>query len=125
MLAIGLAGCAGVGPLSADSPAEAKREAVATRAKARWERLIAGDLDGAYAYMSPASRKTMPLDLYKAKHKVGMYRGVKVDDVKCDGETCSVNLTITYEFRRFKNVTTPITETWIISQGQAWFVDRG
>ena len=38
------------------------------------------DLAGAYEYLSPASRATMPLDLYKAKHKVGMYRAAKVDD---------------------------------------------
>jgi putative sterol carrier protein len=125
MLTLGLAGCAGTGALSDASSAEARRDAVAERAKARWERLIAGDLDGAYAFLSPASQKTMPLDLYKAKHKVGMYRGVKVDDVKCDGDTCTVKLLVTYDYKRFRNVTTPLTETWIITQGQAWFVDRG
>lgn len=120
-----LSGCAGVGGLSGDSPADAKREAVAERAKARWQRLIAGDLAGAYEYMSPASRATMPLDLYKAKHKVGMYRAVKVDDVNCEREVCTVRLSITYDYKRFKGVTTPLTEKWIISQGQAWYADRG
>jgi hypothetical protein len=126
-----LAGCAGVGVLTTDAPTEVKRDAVATRAKARWERLIAGDLDDAYAYMSPASRATMPLDVYKAKHKVGMYRSVKVDDVNCEVDTCTVKLSVTYDYagirgsRKPVTVTTPFTEKWIISQGQAWFVDRG
>jgi hypothetical protein len=126
-----LTGCASVGGLSADAPADVKRDAVAARAKARWERLIDRDLAGAYEYMSPASRATMPFDLYKAKHKVGMYRSVKVDDVQCEADTCTVKLRLTYAYKGLKGVkepitmTTPLTEQWIISQGQAWFVDRG
>ena len=118
-------GCASVGGLSADTPAEVKREAVAARAKARWERLISLDLAGAYEYLSPASRATMPLDLYKAKHKVGLYRAAKVDTVNCEADTCTVVLQLTYDYKRVKGIVTPLTEKWIISQGQAWFVDRG
>jgi hypothetical protein len=72
----------------------------------------------------------MPLDVYKAKHKVGMYRSVKVDDVNCEADTCTVKLSLTYDYkgvrgrRKPMTITTPLTEKWIISQGQAWFVDR-
>ena len=125
MAATLLSACASVGNLSADAPADVKRAAVAERAKARWQRLIAGDLAGAYEYLSPASRATLPLDRYKGNHKVGMYRSVKVDDVSCEGEACTVKLSLTYDYKRYKGVTTPLTEKWIISQGQAWFVDRG
>lgn len=123
-----LGGCAGMGSLSADTPANVKQEAVSARAKARWDRLIAGDLAGAYAYLSPASKATMPLSVYKAKHKVGMYRSVTIDDVECQADACTVTLRLTYEFKRArqsKAITTPLTEKWIISEGQAWFVDRG
>lgn len=120
-----LAGCAGVGSLSADTPSEVKNNAVAARAQARWQRLIDGDLAGAYEYLSPASRATMPLDLYKAKHKVGMYRSVKVDGVDCEADACTVKLSLTYDYKRIKGITTPLVEKWIIAQGQAWFVDRG
>jgi hypothetical protein len=125
-----LAGCAGVGGLSGDASPEVKRDVVAQRAKARWDRLIASDLAGAYEYMSPASRATTPLDLYKAKHKVGLYRSVKVDDVHCEADTCTVDLSLTYDYKgkgmkEPMEITTPLTEKWIISQGQAWFVDRG
>jgi hypothetical protein len=119
------AGCASVGGLSADAPPDVKREAVAARAKARWDALIKLDLAGAYQYLSPASRATMPLDLYSAKHKVGMYRAVKIDNVTCDADACTVKLHVTYDYKRFKGVTTPLVEKWIISQGQAWLVDRG
>jgi hypothetical protein len=126
-----LEGCAAVGGLSADASPEVKKDAVAARAKARWERLIDRDVAAAYDYMSPASRATTPLDLYKAKHKLGMYRSVKVDDVDCEADTCTVKLTLTYDYKSVKGaakpltITTPLTEKWIISQGQAWFVDRG
>lgn len=125
-----LGGCAGVGGLRADTPPEVKRDAVAARAKARWEHLINRDLEGAYAYMSPASRATTPLDVYKAQHKVGMYRSIKVDDVKCEADACTVRLSLTYEHARMGSrkkgiaITTPLTEKWIITQGQAWFVER-
>jgi len=129
LVAVLVGACASVGGLSADAPADVKREAVALRAKARWERLIDRDVAGAYEYLSPASRATMPLDLYKAKHKVGMYRSVKVDDVNCEADRCTVKLSLTYDHRVKgardpMTLTTPVTEQWIISQGQAWFVDR-
>jgi hypothetical protein len=120
-----LAGCAGVGGLSADAPPEVKREAVAARAKARWERLINSDIAGAYEYLSPASRATMPLDVYKTRHKLGLYKAVKVNDVRCETDTCMVDLSVTYDYKRVKGITTPIKEKWIITQGQAWFVERG
>lgn len=123
-----LGGCAGMGGLSTDTPANVKQEAVSARAKARWDKLIAGDLAGAYTYLSPASRATMSLDVYKAKHKVGMYRSVKIDNVECKADTCTVTLHLTYDYRRNRrtnSITTPLTESWIISEGQAWIVDRG
>ena len=131
VVAIGfLAGCAGIGGLSADAPADMKRDVVAQRAQARWDRLIARDLAGAYEYLSPASRAATPLDVYKAKHKVGLYRSVKVDDVHCEADTCTVGLSLTYDYKgkgmkEPMEISTPLTEKWIISQGQAWFVDRG
>ena len=120
-----LAGCAtvgGPGGLTKDSPPEVKREAVAARAQARWEALIKGDVAASYAYLSPAERATTPLDVYRAKRKVGLYRTVKVDAVDCEGAVCTVKLTLRYDFKRFKGVQTPLVEHWVIEDGQAWLV---
>lgn len=124
-LAVGVvvAGCASAPRLTADTPAEVKRDAVAARAQARWDALIKADLPAAYQYLSPATRETMPLDVYKAKHKVDLYRDAKVDDVQCQIEACTVRLTVTYDYRRFQGVRTPLVEKWIISQGQAWLAE--
>lgn len=118
-----VAGCASAPQLTAETPAETKREVVAARAKARWDALIKADLPAAYQYLSPATRETMPLDVYKAKHKVGMYRDAKVDGVDCQADACTVHLTITYDYKRFQGVHTPLVEKWIISQGQAWLAE--
>ena len=118
-------GCASMGGLSADTPAEAKQDAVATRAKARWDALIKADIASAYSYLSPATRATVALDVYKAKHKLGLYRSAKVDKVECQGEACTVHLTIVYDYKQFKGVATPLAERWIITDGQAWFAEQG
>lgn len=123
---LALAGCAAVGGpggLSKDSPPEVKREAVAARAQGRWDALIKGDLKAAYAYLSPAERATTPLDVYKAKRKVGLYRAAEVDKVDCEGAVCTVNLTLRYDYKRFKGVQTPLVERWVIEGGQAWIVE--
>lgn len=119
-----VAGCASIGGLSADTPVEAKQEVVAARAKARWDALIKADIASAYGYLSPATRATVPLDVYKAKHKLGLYRSAKVDKVECRGEACTVHLTVVYDYKQFKGVTTPLSERWIITQGQAWFAEQ-
>lgn len=123
---LALAGCAtvgGPGGLSKDSPPDVKREAVAARAQGRWEALIKADVPAAYAYLSPAERATTPLDIYKAKRKVGLYRAVKVDSVDCEGAVCTVKLTLRYDYKRFKGVQTPLVEHWVIEDGQAWLVE--
>jgi hypothetical protein len=121
VLAAGLAGgCAstmggsGLGP---ETPADVKKDAVAARAKARWEALIKPDLASAYTFLSPASRATMSLDQYKARHKVGMYRAVTVENVDCEADRCTVNLKLTYDYQRFKGITTPLVERWFVEQG--------
>lgn len=95
------------------------------RALGRWDALIKGDLDAAYTYLSPASRETLPLDIYKAKHKTGLYRAAQVDSVDCEAEVCTVTLSLTFDYKRTKGIKMPLVEKWLISGGKAWFVDRG
>jgi hypothetical protein len=117
-----MTGGSGLGP---ETTADVKRDAVTARAKARWDALIKPDLASAYTFLRPASRATMSFDQYKAKHKVGMYRAVTIDSVDCEAERCTVNLKLTYDYQRFKGMVTPLSERWIITQGQAWFVEPG
>ena len=120
-LVLGLAGCAGIG---VDSSPEAKQKVVAERAEARWQLLIKGDLAGAYEFMSAGSKATMSLDLYKAKIKPGGWRQASVEKVDCEAEICKVVLKITYDRKQMKGIETPLSETWIIEKGSAWYVYR-
>jgi hypothetical protein len=120
-----LSGCAsmpGSQTVTADSPIEVKREVVTKRINARWDALIAGNIDTAYSYLSEASRTAYPLPVYKAKVKPGFWRAVKIESIDCDGGTCWARMMLTYDYRTMKGVQTPFSESWIIEKGDAWFV---
>ena len=117
------AGCATTGGgLGKDTAPEVKRAAVTERVNARWTAMIKGDLDAAYAYLSPASREVVSLAAFKARTRSGGFREAKIDSVECEAELCKVKLTLTYDHRVMKGVTTPLTETWVVDQGQIWYV---
>jgi hypothetical protein len=126
------AGCATRGGgLSADSPPEVKAAAVRERASARWAALMKGDKDAAYAYLSPGERQLMTAEQYSARINTGGFRAVQIEKVDCDAEICKVRLQVTYDylpakggFPAMKGITTIAWETWLVDQGQAWFVMR-
>jgi hypothetical protein len=124
---LGVGGCAtvpGGASLTKDTPAAAKSEAVGKRALARWDALLKGDTKTAYGYLSPASREVTSLDRFQAKMNVGSFRAIKLDGASCEMETCKVRLWLTFDHRVMQGVTTPIEETWVIADGQAWLVYR-
>jgi len=116
------AGCGTVGGgLSPDASAEARRAAVRERSEARWQAILKRDYAAAYEFFSPGSRQLLSLPEFEERTKRVDFRGVKVEAVECDGETCKVRISITYDHRLIKGVVTPAGETWIIEQGQAWY----
>src|SRR4051812_4416987 len=122
------AGCATpVGSLAKDSPPATKEAAVTERANARWQALIKRDYSGAYAYFSPSSRETTSLSNFQARIEAIDYRSVTIDKVECEAEVCTVKLTLPSDYPpgKIKGVVTALNESWIIDQGQAWFVFRG
>jgi hypothetical protein len=121
LLALGLAGCAGI---SVESSPQAKQRLVAERAQARWQVLMKGDVEGAYQFLSAGSKAATSLETYKSKIRPGMWRGAKVDKVECEAELCKVLMQITYDTRPMRGIQTPLDETWIIENGSAWYVYR-
>ena len=108
--------------VTGQSPPEVKKEVVTARANARWQALLRGDLAAAYEYLSPGAKADMSLDLYKGKHKIGMYRAAKIESVVCDADVCTVSVSLTYDYRQTKGIVTPLVEKWVISEGRAWYV---
>lgn len=113
---------AGQAPLATP---EAKQAAVAQRAKTRWDALVRDDMEAAYAFLSPGSRAVTSLDKFKANTRRGAYRDARVDKVACEGDACVASLLVTYDHPKMKGITTPVTESWIIDGGQAWYVYHG
>src|SRR6266404_510262 len=131
VVVVAIAACAGMGGVNKDSPPDVKAAVVKERSEARWQALIKGDLDTAYAYLSPGSKAATSIEAYRRQIRPGMWRAVKVDSVECEGELCSVKLQLTYDIPRgpmspkaIAGVETPIAERWVIENGSAWFVYR-
>lgn len=123
-----IGGCSTAPPTTQVASAYAGKsieEQVRDRATKRWEALIRGDLDGAYAFFSRATRDTYPMDLYRVKMKVGMWRRATVDSVKCEDSVCDVTVTVNMEHSRLKEIITPVRERWIVQEGVAWYVYNG
>ena len=123
---LGVAACATgpMGRVGKDSSPDEKAAAVTKRAQERWDVLLKGDVKTAYAYLSPASRAVTPLERYQARTNPGSYRAVKLEKVSCQAETCQLRFWLTFDHRVMKGVETPLEETWIIENGQAWYVHR-
>jgi len=120
-----VSGCAATGErASADMSPEARRALVTDRVNARWAALIKGDFDAAYKFLSPASREVLSLAEFKSKTRTSGFREVKVDAVECEPEVCKVSLRLTYDHRLMSSITTPLAESWVIDQGQFWYVWR-
>jgi hypothetical protein len=115
--AIGLAGCAAVGPKSAE-------EAVQVRAQQRWDALVKGDTEAAYRYLSPGSRAVMTYEAYRGSVRVGFWKAAKVEKVTCaSAESCAAQVEIEYEFRGSR-LKSPLVETWVKQDAEWWFVQQ-
>ncbi len=134
VLAVLTAACATLTP---DSPTEEKVKVVTERAAARWQAIIGGDFAKAYEYMSPATKATVTPAGFKTVASRLDYRAVRITGATCEGATCRVNLILTYnasaalsssvarkgnEAVPIKGINTPLSENWVIDQGQIWYV---
>lgn len=121
--AIGLAGAVGAGCAALES--EVNPEAVvAQRADARWQALIAGDLQKAYGLLSPTSRKTYTWEIYRGAIRPGTWKSAKVDKVRCPSkDLCEVDVAVEYAYHGAQ-VRTPIRESWTRQEGEWWYVQK-
>jgi len=126
VVALGLAGCATgpVGEVSGAASSDAKVALVTKRAQERWDALLKGDVKAAYAYLSPASRQIVSPERYEQRTNPSNFRSIKFRNVTCQEQTCQVDLWLTFDHRMMKGVQTPIGETWVFENGQAWYVYR-
>ena len=120
-----LLGCAGAAPKSdsASSGAASSENQVSARAEARWQALIAKDLDKAYEFLSQGSKSAYTLQLYKGMIRPLDWLSGKALSASCEGEKCSVKVQITFFHRRAGGeMGTVLTETWVKDAGNWWYV---
>lgn len=110
---VSLTGCAAVSPPSVE-------EQVRARAQERWDALVAGNLEAAYALLSPGARQARSLPAYRATIRTGFWKRAVVDRVECStAETCKVMVVVEYLYRGTP-VSTPIFEDWVLSNRKWW-----
>jgi hypothetical protein len=117
-----LAGCA----TSPSTP----EDIVRARAQARWDALLKGDLQRAYGYISPGGRAVVSYDSYRARFgRAVAWKGAEVASVTCETlEKCTVQVKVTYQPMVYRSAIGTIErfldETWVVDEGQWWFVYR-
>lgn len=115
-----LSGCATAVHSSGDVDTEVRE-----RVMQRWQYLLAGKLDEAYAYLSPGSRERIPAASFKGGLRTGLWRDAKVLNLACEADVCKVEVEVTYQYVR-PNVkyesARSLHETWVREGGQWWYV---
>ena len=119
-----LARCATVGGVTAESPQEVKQAAVTERAKARWQAVIDGEVEKAYGFLSPGSKTVTSLENYRTRARLTGFRAADIESVACETEACKVKVRVVLDHRLMKGLQVPVEETWVLENGQYWYVWR-
>ncbi len=107
-----------------------KAPGVEERAKARWETLLAGDLGGAYEYLSPGYRSSVSSLQYQRSLLLKRVRwtSAKYIESECEETTCKLKFSLGYSVSgalpgvgKFSS-TEKIYESWVLADGEWYFV---
>lgn len=105
-------------------PSGRVEEQVRQRAQERWDALVAGNVEAAYALLSPGARQARSLPSYRAMIKTGFWKRAVVDRVECpSSEMCKVVVVVEYLYRG-SLVSSPVFEDWVLSE-QRWWAAAG
>lgn len=109
-----------------------KTDPVVERAQARWDALVAGDLETAYTYYSPGYRSSASLIDFGVEMRTRKVRWTSAayKDHSCDGDRCEVRFDISFRVPRpvpglsVYDGTDTVEDTWIRSDGQWWYLPK-
>lgn len=112
------AGCAEFGAKSHLPP----EEAVRLRAQAWADALLAGDLQGAWAYTSPHYRQfSTSKDYSRFVLGSGRWSSAVVDSVRCTEDVCDVKIIVEYEIKLMKMANRrPLDYKWVLVDSEWW-----
>lgn len=119
-----LQGCQGLGLVEQVPP----EELVTQRAQARWDALIAGEWEKAYAFNTPAYRESVDLFTFRSRNGAppAKLKGAKAVGAKCDESSCDVTMQVSFEPLQpgFPELTTEHSERWVQSEGKWWRFEK-
>lgn len=118
-----LAGCALNTPRSPE-------DAVTERAKARWEAILADDVEAAYSLYSPGYRSAVSQRQLAQKLAAQRVRWQEAEfqEIACEEDICHPEFKITYEYRMpvrgvgVMSSSRTISEDWIRDDGKWYYV---
>ena len=127
-----LPGCATLEPEESEKWRESQRPVLKARAEARWDALIKGDIEKAYAYTTPEYRAVVNLQQYKGKYgRVLDWRGSRVVDISYDVPTvATVSVEVTYRIGlpsmggEVIETQKAISEKWIYMNREWWYTSN-
>jgi hypothetical protein len=108
----------------------ARDEIIAQRAQARWDAMLAGDFEKAYAYFSPGYRTTTSvtdLEISFRARRV-QYTSARYTAHSCEEAVCTVKMAVGYKVVRPVaglqewEGTSLIEERWVNSAGSWWYL---
>ena len=116
-----LAGCATTGP---------QTDPVVERAQARWNAVIAGDLETAYAYFSPGYRSTTSLIDFGVTMRTRpvKWTSAAYKDHTCEESRCTVRFDIGFRVQKpvagvnVYDGSDVVEDTWVQTEGQWWYL---
>lgn len=109
-----------------------EKEKIENRAQARWDALLAGELETAYGYFSPGYRSSVSLIDYGVELRMRRvnWTSATYKEHSCENKTCDVKFMVGYKIvRALPGVPTfesqsIVDERWIQIDGQWWYLPQ-
>jgi hypothetical protein len=100
---------------------------VRSRAQARWQALISGDMQNAYAFLSPSSKLAHPFELYKSRIQPGSWKEAAARRADCEEQqrcrvSVSVKMKVVAPRAGMIDHEAQTLETWVLDGGTWWYV---
>ncbi len=115
--------------LSACATTTGTKQSIEERAMARWDTLLSGDLAGAYEFLSPGFRSSVPSAQYQKSLFLNRveWTHARYIESECGETTCKVSILLAYTLRgglpgvsSFEG-SDRVEESWILS-GKNWYL---
>jgi len=128
LLALAALGACATAPASAPSP----DEQVLERAQARWDALLADQLETAYSYYSPGYRSTVSVINFGTAYRLRRVKFISAQyrEHSCEDTRCSVKFDVGYSVTRpvpgvdkFEH-TQVIEDIWVKSGDEWWYLPK-